>query len=169
MTQISCRLGADLQLIYRYRILCEVMRAGPLNPSLTAYDLNGNRLTETRNGVPDTDAYPTTNNRLSGITGGRTASYNYSLTGAIKGDGVTTNTYDDADRISKVAAGAVTLAGMVMYTPDGQRQRETVGSITKRFIYDRLTAEYSSLAPIPICTGWKRRSAKPVAHCMPTS
>jgi RHS repeat-associated protein len=72
-----------------------------------SYDANGNRLTETANGVLSTYAYPATSNRLSSVTTGSAArSFAYDASGDIVADSrsgalAMTYQYDVEGRLSK--------------------------------------------------------------------
>jgi len=87
------------------------------------YDLNGNRLVQSRNGASLTYTTSTTSNQLTGLSGANSASYGYTPQGnTTTVNGSTAFQYNPFNRLSN-AGGAVNYV-----SPEGQRLRKSGGS-----------------------------------------
>ncbi|MHB8425415.1 MAG: RHS repeat-associated core domain-containing protein [Gammaproteobacteria bacterium] len=109
------------------------------------YDANGNRDTETLNGVNTTLTIAAGSNQLLRLSGGQTATYSYDADGNLISDGINTYTYDDTNRLTSVTTGSGT--DTYQYNALGERVEKTVGGVTTLFVYDEaghLLGEYSS-------------------------
>jgi len=109
------------------------------------YDANGNRLTETANGVASTYAYPAGSNRLSSVTpaGGTARAFTYDAAGDILTDSRTgalgmTFQYDGEGRLSKAyQTNAPSQGGIYAYdAQDRLASRTVTGGATTLYVHD---------------------------------
>ncbi|MEO8486121.1 MAG: RHS repeat-associated core domain-containing protein [Betaproteobacteria bacterium] len=111
-----------------------------------AYDPIGNRQNATIDGALTNYGYSPSSNQLLNLTGATSRSYTYDAIGnPVHLDG-RTSTYNLANRLVKLADGAVTVATYKL-NGLGQRVAKTLGSTTTRYFYDeqgRLTGEYAA-------------------------
>nr|WP_271204348.1 RHS repeat-associated core domain-containing protein [Methylopila jiangsuensis] len=114
VTQIWDALNASETQYFAYSPANRLSGAwGAYGTHAWTYDANGNRRTETKNGVATTWAYPTTSNRLTSVTQGSTTlrSFTYHNDGAIKRDTRSGVAYDySSNRAGRI--GIVTVAGV---------------------------------------------------------
>lgn len=96
------------------------------------YDANGNRISQTLNGVFATVTPNTTNNQIMGLSGGSNVTYGYDAKGnLITVSGTPTFTYDPFNRLTSTS-------GATYYiNPEGQRLRKTASGISTYFAPDR--------------------------------
>jgi RHS repeat-associated protein len=132
------------------------------------YDALGNRQNATIDGALTNYGYGTTDNRLQNLTGATSRSYTYDAAGnPVQVDG-RTSTYNLANRLTRLADGATTVASYKL-NGLGQRVAKTVGSTTTRYVYDeqgRLTGEYQSNGTLIQETIWL--DDLPIATLRPT-
>jgi RHS repeat-associated protein len=96
-----------------------------------AYDALGNRTSVTNNGVGTTYSYNTEKNRLTAVGG---ASYQYDAAGNLISDGAKTYTWDNANQLKQVQAGANTYS--FTYDALGRRVSKTVNGTAEYYHYD---------------------------------
>lgn len=138
--------GSRIEWDYdNYYHLTREARYSPTNDLLTetdfTYDLAGNRLTETVDGVTTTSAYNNLDQETQSVTGSSTTTYVYDSRGNLEqiSDGVNTTTYtwDAQDRLIN----AVTPNGTAVYVydADGRRVQQTANGQVINYLWDELS------------------------------
>lgn len=95
------------------------------------YDANGNRLSQTLNGVSSTVAPSASNNQIVNLSGGANTTYGYDAKGNLTTvSGTPTFTYDAFNRLSSAGGGTYYVG------PEGQRLRKTVSGTSTYFAPD---------------------------------
>ncbi len=110
--------------------------ASPSESQTFTYDVNGNRLTATLNGVVRSHTYASGTNRLASVTqAGATVMINtFDAAGNTLSDGTRSFVYDARGRlVQSVSAG---LTSTYLYNGDGQRVKKSNASQTRVFVYD---------------------------------
>ncbi len=133
-----------------------------------AYDAIGNRQNATVDGALTNYGYATGSNQLLNLTGATSRSYTYDAAGNPTQIDGRTATYNLANRLTKLADGATTVASYKL-NGLGQRVAKTIGSTTTRYFYDdegRLVGEYAKNGALIQETIWL--DDLPVATLRPT-
>jgi RHS repeat-associated protein len=157
---------------YGYDVLDRLTTAlsGAATPTTRqyGYDAIGNRLNETADGLLTNYGYGPDSHRLQNLTGATTRSYGYDGAGNPVTIDARTHTYNLANRLTKIAQGATTIASY-KHNALGQRVAKTIGSTTTRYVYDeqgRLIGEYAANGALIQETVWL--NDLPVATLRPT-
>jgi YD repeat-containing protein len=107
------------------------------------YDAAGNRLSRTRNGIPEPYTYAADSNHLLQAMAGGTRNYRYDANGNITDDTDYGFVYGDHDRLTAVTQAGLPLASYT-YNGRGERVRKAVGEETPD--YAALAREQEALA-----------------------
>jgi YD repeat-containing protein len=133
-----------------------------------AYDAIGNRQNATIDGALTNYGYSASSNQLLNLTGASSRTYTYDAVGNPIQIDARTATYSLANRLTKLADGAATVATYKL-NGLGQRVAKTIGSTTTRYFYDeqgRLVGEYASNGALIQETIWL--DDLPIATLRPT-
>lgn len=96
-----------------------------------AYDLDGNRISQTVNGAVSSFVISPTSNRLMGVSGSGAESYGYDQKGnLLTVDGAPTFQYNPFNRLANTSGGSDYV------NPDGQRLRKVTGVGTTYFAWE---------------------------------
>ena len=133
----------------------------PLHSQQFAYDAVGNRLNVTIDNSITNAAYASSNNQLQKLSGSLHVSY-------LLGNGTWAFTYNNANRLSTVLNGSVTMA-TYRVNAQGQRVSKSVGGAMTYFVYDErghVLGEYDRTGSVIEETIWFEDL--PVATLRPT-
>ena len=137
ITAITDNLDSEKNRSFQYDALNRLIQAtGVFGTIGYAYDKVGNRLSRTIDGETDTYTYESGKNRLSEITGVNPKSFTYDANGNTTVSGSQTLTYNQNDRLIKVAENS-TVKGEYTYNGNGQRVKKVSGGETVIYHYDR--------------------------------
>ncbi len=143
-------------------------QSGRQPPSQFNYDAVGNRSNLTVNGTLTNYSYAAASNQLLALTGATARSYVYDAAGNPTTIGSFTNTYNNANRLTKVMNGTTTVATYKVNAL-GQRVEKVSSGVTTRYVYDEqghLLGEYDSTGKLVQETVWLEDL--PVATLRPT-
>ena len=164
--------NATLGCVFQYDALDRLTVSQQGSPVGTTrqfgYDAVGNRSNLTVNGTLTNYSYAAASNQLLALTGGMARSYVYDAAGNPTTVGAFTNTYNNANRLTKVMNGTTTVATYKVNAL-GQRVEKVSGGVTTRYVYDEqghLLGEYDSTGKLVQETVWLEDL--PVATLRPT-
>ena len=164
--------NATLGCVFQYDALDRLTVSQQGSPVGTTrqfgYDAVGNRSNLTINGALTNYSYAAASNQLLALTGATVKSYVYDAAGNPTTVGFFTNTYNNANRLTKVMNGATTVATYKVNAL-GQRVEKVSSGVTTRYVYDEqghLLGEYDSTGKLVQETVWLEDL--PVATLRPT-
>jgi len=163
---------ATLGCVFQYDALDRLSVSQQGSPTVATqqfnYDKTGNRTNFTANGLVTNYSTAASSNQLLALIGATARSYVYDGAGNPTTIGGMTYTYNNANRLTKVMNGAMTLATYKVNAL-GQRVEKVAGGVTTRYVYDEhghLLGEYDGAGKLIQETVWLEDM--PVATLRPT-